>query len=170
MARNRLIWAVTVIGTALILLVQYCIRVSLGSRSSLETVPLLLDVLHLTYLRGNAASFGLVTGINPQLILIRIGLILLVTAVISWISWLFSRSGKEMMKTLQFGIGLILAGAISNTVEQVVFNENAVFIDVRSSQLPVFNFADVFLYLGQVISVISLIFLGVQFAVRQWQR
>jgi signal peptidase II len=127
MTSNRLMWTVTAIGTALILFVQYCIRVSLESRSPLETIPLLPGILHLTYLRGVGAAFSMFSDNNQFLLLIRIGSILFVIAVIFFISWLLSKFGKEMMKALQFGVGLFLAGAISNTVEKIVFNENAVF-------------------------------------------
>lgn len=74
-----------------------------------------------------------------------------------------------MMRTLQVGVGLLLAGAISNTVEQILFNENAVFIDFRLFRIPVFNVADMFIHLGQVTSVISLVFLGIKFAIKQWR-
>jgi lipoprotein signal peptidase len=107
------------------------------------------------------ATFSIFVDAKQLLLLVRIGSILIVTALTFFVSWLLSKFGKEMMKALQFGIGLFLAGAISNTVEQLVFNENAVFIDIRSTQIPVLNFADVSIYLGQVISGISLIFLGI---------
>jgi signal peptidase II len=170
MNKNRLIWIVVVIGTVLILSVQYCIRTIFESRQPLETIPtipLLPGILHLTYLRG--AVFSLFSDVKQLLILIRIGFILFIIAVTFFISWLLSRWGKKMMKSLQIGVGLLLAGAISNTVEQIILNENAVFIDFRLFQIPVFNLADMFIYLGQVISVISLVFLGVKFAIKQWR-
>lgn len=170
MTNNRLVWTVTAIGTSLILLVQYCIRVSLESGSSPETIPLLPGILHLTYLRGSDTALSLFGDVKQLLLLHRIGTILFVTIVVFFISWLLSKFSKEMMKSLQFGIGLLLAGSISNTIEQIVFNENAVFIDFQSSQIAIFNLADLSLYLGQVISVISLIFLGIRFIVRQWRR
>lgn len=165
MTSNRLMWTVTAIGTALILFVQYCIRAVLELRPPLETIPLLPDILHLTYVRE--ANAFMLADTKQLLFLIRIGSILFITAITYFISWLLSKLGKEMMKALQFGIGLFLAGVISNTVEQAVFNENAVFIDIRLYQLPILNFADLSIYLGQVISVISLIFLGIQSAVKR---
>jgi signal peptidase II len=168
MNKNRLIWIVAAIGTVLILSVQYCIRTIFESRQPLETIPLLPGILHLTYLRGGAI-FSLFDDVKQLLIMIRIGSILFIIAVTFFISWLLYRWGKKMMKALQIGVGLLLAGAISNTVEQIIFNENAVFIDFRLFQIPVFNLADMFIYLGQVISVISLVFLGIKFAIKQWR-
>ncbi|NJO93438.1 MAG: signal peptidase II [Hydrococcus sp. RM1_1_31] len=152
------------------MLVQYCIRTILESNSSLETIPLLPGILHLTYFRGSTAISSMFRDGKQLLLLIRIGSILFITAVTFFISWLLSKFGKEMMKALQFGVGLLLAGAISNTVEQILFNENAVFIDFRSFQIPIFNFADIFIYLGQLVSIISLVFLGIQFSVNQWRQ
>jgi signal peptidase II len=71
---------------------------------------------------------------------------------------------------LQIGVGLLLAGSISNTVERILFNEISVFIDIRLFKTPIFNLAGVFINLGLVISIISIMFLGLKFAVSQWQR
>lgn len=169
MTNNGLLWTVAAIGTALILLVQYCIRTVLESRPSPETIPLFPGILHLTYLRPNTA-FSVLGDVKLLLFLIRIGFILFIFALTFVISWRLYQVGKEMMKSLQVGVGLFLAGAISNTVEHILFNENAVFIDFRWFQVPVFNLADIFLYLGLLISVISLLFLGIQFVAKQWQR
>lgn len=169
MARNRLIWTVTAIGTTLILFAQYCIRVSLESISPLEPIPLFSGILYLTYSRAEDAAFSIFADAKQLLTLIRIGSILFITFVIFFISWILSKSGKEMMKALQIGVGLLLAGAISNTVEKIVFNENAVFIGIRSTQIPALNFADISIHLGQAISAISLILLGIQFAVKRWR-
>ena len=169
MNKNRLVWIVAAIGTVLIVSVQYCIRTIFESRQPLETIPLLQGILHLTYLRGGAFLSLFNNNVKQLLILSRIGFILFIIAVIFFISWLLSRWGKEMIKALQIGVGLILAGAISNTVEQIIFNENAVFIDFRLFQIPVFNLADMFIYLGQVISVISLVFLGIKVVIKQWR-
>lgn len=167
MTNNRLVWIVAAIGTVLILSVQYGIRTILESRPSLETIPLLPGILNLTYIHG--AAFSMFRDVKQLVTLIRIGSILLIIAVTFFISWLLSKFDKEMMKALQAGVGLLLAGAISNTVEQILFNENAVFIDFRLFQIPVFNLADMFIHLGQVTSVISLVFLGIQFAIKQWR-
>ncbi len=149
MTNNRLWWTITAIGTALILLVQYYIRTVLGSKPLLETIPLLPGILHLTYLPGTAAAFSLFGDVKQLLFLIRIGFILFIAALTYFISWRLSQAGKEMMKSLQVGVGLLLAGAISNVVEYIIFNENAVFIDFRWFQAPVLNIADIFIYLGQ---------------------
>ena len=169
MTYNRLLWIVAAIGTALILLVQYGIRTVLESRPSLETIPLLPGILHLSYLRSNVA-FSLFGDVKKLLFMIRIGSILFIAALTFVISWRLSQVSKEMMKSLQVGVGLFLAGAISNTVEHILFNENAVFIDLRGFQVPVFNLADIFIHIGLLISVISLLFLGIQFVAKQWQR
>lgn len=170
MTSNRLMWTVTAIGIPLILLVQYGVRVMIGSRTPLEPLPLLPGILYLTYIPNNNAAFALLADVDNLLLLIRIGYILFVVAVTFFISWRLSKFGKKMMKALQLGLGLFLAGAISNTVQKVILEDNAVFIDIYSSQIPVFNLADVFIYLGQLISIIFLLFLGIKFAVRQGRR
>jgi lipoprotein signal peptidase len=158
---------VTAIGTGSLLLIQYCIRVSLGSRFPVETIPLLPGILHLTYFQGGVAfSF---TNSKQLLILIRIGSILFFAAITFFISWLLAKYNKKMIKTLQLGIGLFFAGAISNAIEYAVFNKNAAFIDFRQSQVPLLNFSDISIYLGQAISIISIIFLGIQLAVKKWR-
>lgn len=170
MTSNRLMWTVTAIGTPLILLVQYGFRLTIGSRTPLEPLPLLPGVLYLNYIHNTNEAFALFSDVSNLLLLIRIGYILFVVAVTSFISWRLSKVGKEMMKALQLGLGLLLAGAISNIAEKIIFDENAVFINIQLSEMPVFNLADVSIYLGQLIAIVSLLFLGIQFAVRRWRR
>jgi lipoprotein signal peptidase len=167
MTKNRLMWMIAVIGTVLLLLVQYCLRVSIGSRFPAETIPLLPGVLHLTYFQGGVAfSF---TNSKQVLILIRIGSILFFAAITFFISRLLAKYSKKITKTLQIGIGLFFAGAISNAVEYAVFGENAAFIDFRQSQVPLLNFSDISIYLGQAISIASIAFLGIKFAIKKWR-
>lgn len=169
MVKSRLVWIVAAIGTVLSLLVQYCVRATLGSENSPETIPLLPDVLHLTYLLPYKA-FSFSANTNQLVLQVGILSILAIIAGTFFVSWLLSKSNKKIMKSLQIGVGLLLAGSISNTVERFLFNEISVFIDIRLFKTPIFNLADVFINLGLVISIISIMFLGLKFAVSQWQR
>ncbi|HEY9824843.1 MAG TPA: signal peptidase II [Stenomitos sp.] len=95
---------------------------------------------------------------------------MIISACTFFISWLLSKSDKKIMKSLQIGVGLLLAGSVSNTVERILFDEISVFIDIRLFKTPIFNLADAFINLGLVISIISILFLGLKFTVSQWQR
>lgn len=169
MVKSRLVWIVAFIGVVLSLIVQYCVRATLGLENSPETIPLIPGVLHLTYLLPHKA-FSLFSDTSQLVVILGIIYILVISAGTFFISWLLSKSGKQIMKSLQIGVGLIIAGSMSNTVEQFFFDGVSVFIDFRLFKIPVFNVADVLLNLGYVFSIISIIFLGLKVAFSQFQR
>jgi urea transporter len=116
MVRSRLVWLVVAIGTVLSLLVQYCVRATLGLENSPETIALLPGVLHLTYLlpyKAFGAFFSDFSDTKQLVIQASILNIVVISAGTFFVSWLLSKSDKRIMKSLQIGVGLLLAGGIS---------------------------------------------------------
>ncbi|GAB4468531.1 MAG: hypothetical protein OHK0037_26200 [Elainellaceae cyanobacterium] len=115
MARNRWVWIIGLGGGILTLLSQAGIRAALANSPTPETQPLTPGILHFTYLKNAGAAFSIFSANLSSLLglrLISIGIIAAVTLLLSWLE-------KEMMISLQIGLGLLLAGGISNTTEQI---------------------------------------------------
>ncbi|BAU40811.1 lipoprotein signal peptidase [Leptolyngbya sp. O-77] len=63
-----------------------------------------------------------------------------------------------MILPLQVGLGLLLAGGISNTVEQILYGDIAIYLDWRSPPLSIFNLADIAVRLGSFVTNISILY------------
>lgn len=167
--KNRLVWIVAVMGAALSLLTQYLVRTTLESQIPSQSIPLLPGILHLTYISADDAAFGFLGDSSSLLISLGILAILALSAVTLWISWFLSKSQKTILKSLQVGVGLLIAGYTSITMERLVYKGASTYIDIRVLDTPVMNLADVLIHLGQIISVVSIIFLGLKVIAHQKQ-
>lgn len=107
----------------------------------LQSVPLIPNVLHLTYIRNTGAAFSLFQGQD-------------------WLRWLslivtLALIAIGMFKPLaniweQLGLGLILAGAAGNGIDRIFFGSVVDFIDLRLINFAIFNWADASIDLGIV--------------------
>jgi signal peptidase II len=134
--RNYYFWLVAVVSLVLDVVSKQAIAKNL---QVLQTIPLIPNVFHFTYLRNNGAAFSLFQGhewlrwlsLVVSLVLVGIGLI---------------RSFTNIWE--QLGFGLILAGAAGNGIDRLFYGSVIDFIDVRLINFAVFNWADVSINLG----------------------
>jgi len=110
-----------------------------------QSIPLIKNILHFTYITNTGSAFGLFKGFNLIFILFSI----IVIAVIFY----YLKKIKENEKLLQFAVGLILGGTIGNLIDRIFYGFVIDFIDFRI--WPVFNIADS----AVTISVVFLIIL-----------
>jgi signal peptidase II len=104
-----------------------------------QSIPLIKNILHLTYIQNTGAGFGILKGSNTILIftsLIIIGVIL----------FNFKKIIKE--KPVHIPIALILGGAIGNLIDRILIGHVIDFIDFRI--WPAFNVADSAITIGAV--------------------
>ena len=97
-----------------------------------ESVPILENIIHFTYVRNQGAAFGIMQG--QQFIFIIATVAILVAIVIFY---------KELPLhnfMNRFALGLVLGGAIGNLIDRVRLGYVIDFIDFRI--WPVFNIAD----------------------------
>ena len=110
-----------------------------------QSIPIVKDILHLTYITNTGSAFGLFKGFNIFFILFSIIVIIVIFYYLNKI--------KENDKALQFAIGLLLGGTIGNLIDRIFYGAVIDFIDFRI--WPVFNLADS----AVTISIIFLIIL-----------
>jgi len=110
-----------------------------------QSVPIIKNIFHLTYITNTGSAFGLFKGINPFFILFSTTVIAVILHAIKKI--------RKNEKALQFAVGLLLGCTIGNLIDRLFYGAVTDFIDFRI--WPVFNVADS----AVTISVIFLIIL-----------
>lgn len=108
-----------------------------------QSIPVITNVFHITYIRNPGAAFGLMAYKTTFFIVVSL---LVVLGII-----LFYRKygGKGAMPA---ALGLIAGGALGNLVDRVRFGEVIDFLDFRV--WPVFNLADSAIVVGAGLLVI----------------
>lgn len=104
-----------------------------------ESVELVENFLHLTYVRNKGAAFGILSD-SAWRIPFFIG-VALIAAVIILVC--FHRVPRDQQLT-RFGLALIWPGAVGNLIDRIRLGEVVDFIDVHWYQYhwPAFNVAD----------------------------
>ena len=102
-----------------------------------QSIPLIQNILHLTYIQNTGAGFGILKGWNTVLIFISL-------MIIGLILFYFDRIIKE--KHIHIPIALIIGGAFGNLIDRIFLGYVIDFIDFRI--WPAFNIADSCITIG----------------------
>lgn len=110
--------------------------------------------LSLYYLENSGGANGLYSGNY---------FILIASTIISMFFCLLLFKYYDLEKNLIFSISLsvLVGGILGNFLDRVIYSYVTDFISIKTKKrsLPVFNFADVFIFLGSIVSVITYIFI-----------
>jgi|SRR3989338_5232582 len=133
--------SIALIASVLDQLIKFVVKHNVGIDDS---IPIVKDILHITYITNTGSAFGLFKDLNLLFIFVSI-------AVIIFLAY-FLKNIKEESKLEYIFFGLLLGGIIGNLMDRLMLGHVIDFIDFRI--WPVFNLADSFV----TISVIGLIF------------
>src|SRR3989338_9461497 len=111
-----------------------------------QTIPLINNIFHLTYIHNFGAGFGILQ--QQRWILVFISII-----VIGFIFYYLDKI-KEKQRLLQLLVGFILGGTVGNLIDRVIYGYVVDFLDFRV--WPVFNVADSFVTIGVIGLIIYL--------------
>ena len=120
---------------------------------SIEVIP---NFAHLTYLRNTGAAFGFLAGSRSSL---RIAFFGIISAVaIGCIVYLL-RSLHPRQKTLLVSLSLILGGAVGNLIDRLRLGEVIDFVDLHWYHFhwPAFNVADSAISIGVVLLFVQML-------------
>ena len=108
-----------------------------STMSLYESIPVITDFFHITYVTNDGMAFGLNF---PFGIYVFSGVSILLTGFLFWYLWTIKDHGL----IIRTGIALILAGAIGNLIDRVFLGEVVDFLDfmVGDYHWYVFNIAD----------------------------
>ncbi|MGB0564845.1 MAG: signal peptidase II, partial [Spirulinaceae cyanobacterium] len=117
---------------------KYWVKTSFAALG--DTIPLLPEVFHFTYVVNTGAAFSLFAG------------------GVAWLRWLslivsvglmiYALVSPRWLLIEQFGFGFILSGALGNGICRFLYGYVIDFLDFRLINFPVFNLADVFINIG----------------------
>jgi len=118
-----------------------------------ETVPVIRDFFHLTYVRNKGAAFGILADSA-----IRIPFFITVSIVaMLGILW-YIKQLREDQKLALFSLSLIFSGAFGNLIDRVRLGEVIDFLDVfwQRHHWPAFNVADSAITVGVTLLFIEM--------------
>lgn len=111
-----------------------------------QSLPIVKNAFHLTYITNTGSAFGLFKNFNLFFILFSIAVIIAIFYYIKKIN--------EKERKLQFAAGLLLGGTIGNLIDRLVHSSVTDFLDFRI--WPVFNVADSAVTISVVLLIIIL--------------
>lgn len=114
-----------------------------------ESLPLIPKILHMTLVYNTGIAFGLFKDQGIVFIIIPIIAIVLLVYNIYY----YRQSDEALSRPYIIAFSLILAGAIGNLIDRIIYGHVIDFIDFRV--WPVFNIADSAITIGAVIITIK---------------
>ncbi|BAY27440.1 lipoprotein signal peptidase [Calothrix sp. NIES-2100] len=142
--KNHLFWLAAFIAFLIDQLTKYWVvqTFKLG-----QTLPILQDIFHFTYVTNTGAAFSILSG------------------KVEWLRWLslavslvligLALFGPLLNFWDQLGYGLILGGAMGNGIDRFILGYVVDFLDFRLINFAVFNMADSFISIGIVCLLIA---------------
>ncbi len=116
---------------------------------SVSTVPLIEDVLHLTYLENRGAAFGSLQ--NMPWVFNSVSII----AIIAMTLYLYLGHAASALQGIS--VAMILSGGIGNMIDRIALGYVVDFIDFRLIDFAIFNGADSFVCVGAGLLILSLV-------------
>ena len=115
-----------------------------------ETIPVMEDIFHITYIQNRGAAFSLWE--QQWVVLIAFPAIVMIAGLV----FLFIKR-KIWDKLYLISIALICGGGMGNLIDRVLYGYVVDMFDFRV--FPVFNIADIFICAGCGLMLIYVIFL-----------
>ncbi len=141
------IWIAIIIGT--VLLDQLCKYLTVLYLKPVDTVPIIRDVLHLTYVENQGAAFGMMK--NSRWIFMIISTVAIVGITVYMIV------KKPTNRLERVALALIVGGGIGNMIDRILLGYVVDMIDFRLINFAVFNVADTFVCIGAGLLMLYLI-------------
>ena len=123
-----------------------------------ESIPVISQTFHITYIQNRGAAFSLMEGSRVFLILLPACLIL--AAMVYMI-----KHRKTAHRLLLTALTFIIGGGLGNMIDRAYFGYVVDYLDFRV--FPVFNIADIFVCLGCGLLVIYIIFIDGKASVKK---
>ena len=114
-----------------------------------STVPIIEDVIHLTYTENPGAAFGILKNYRWVFMLIS------TVAILGMLFYLYS--GLAQNTLYEVSLGIIVSGGLGNMIDRTFVGYVVDMIDFRLIDFAVFNVADSFVCIGAGLLILALI-------------
>lgn len=121
-----------------------------NSMTLYQTIPVLEDIFHITYIHNTGAAFSMMAGMRSLLILLPLAMI--AGAVIYMI--IKRKTGHPLMMA---SVALIAGGGIGNLIDRVMLGYVVDYLDFRV--FPIFNLADICVCTGCGLLILYVLFI-----------
>ena len=151
-SKKRYLLLIAIAGPVLVL--DQLTKIYIGARFSLyESVTIVEDFFHITYIRNPGAAFGIFAGRTASF---RIPFFLTISFIAVVGMLFFYKTVTENL--LRIALSLILGGALGNMIDRARLGEVIDFIDVHwySNHWPAFNVADSAITVGVGLMIIDM--------------
>ena len=117
--------------------------------------PIIQNFFHFTYVTNDGMAFGLSFPGGKQVLLF---VTLALTGVIIWMLW----KEKNSHNLIRYGLSFILAGAIGNMIDRVLYGKVVDFLDIMVGDFHwyIFNVADSAVTTGMILFILHTILIG----------
>lgn len=105
-----------------------------------ESIPVINNIFHITLVKNRGAAFGLLQGKVPFILL---------TSLLAVVLIYFNLKDSKGNRPVKIFLSLILAGALGNLFDRLMFGYVIDFLDFRV--WPVFNVADSAITVGAIL-------------------
>lgn len=115
-----------------------------------ESITIIKDFFFIRYINNSGASFGMFKDSKIFLIILSILAIIIILRYMNSFK-------KTYLNTI--GFGLVLGGIVGNLSDRILYGYVKDFLDfvIFNYNYPVFNLADIFIVLGVIILIISIL-------------
>lgn len=150
--KNYRLLPMSILGIGMLLLDQITKLLVVKFMEYGESIPLIDGFLYLTSHRNEGAAWGMLQG--------RMWLFYIITLFVLVVLVMFYKREAYKSKLLQVSIVLLLAGAIGNFIDRLLFQKVVDFLDtvIFGYDFPIFNVADASLTIGVVLMLIQIFF------------
>lgn len=139
-----LFWILITFGA--VLLDQLTKKLAVLYLQELDTLPVIKDVIHLTYSENTGAAFGMLKDQR------WIFLVFSSVAIIAIAAYLIVSKPKN--KLYVTALAFVLAGGIGNMIDRIAYGYVVDFIDFTLIDFAIFNVADSFITVGACLLVL----------------
>lgn len=135
---------------AVVILDQIIKKAVVASMALYESIPVLQDIFHITYIHNTGAAFSIMAGKISLLILVP--LVMIIAAVIFML--VMRKKGHPLMMT---SVALIAGGGIGNLIDRMALGYVVDYLDFRV--FPIFNLADIAVCVGCGLLILYVLFI-----------
>lgn len=138
----------TIIVISLVIIIDQCTKymVRINFEQG-ETLPIISDIFHLTYVRNLGAAFSMFENIKVVTIIIPLFILLIAITALFFFY-------KRISRFSRVSISLIIAGGMSNLIDRIILGYVTDMIDFRI--FPVFNIADISVCVGCALLIVGM--------------